>query len=52
MIYTISDIHGHYDKYSEMLEKINFGDKDTLYVLGDIIDRYDDGIKIMLDMIS
>lgn len=34
-----------------MLEKINFGDKDTLYVLGDIIDRYDDGIKIMLDMI-
>lgn len=51
MVYTISDIHGRYDKYSAMLEKINFGNKDTLYVLGDIIDRYDDGIKIMLDMI-
>lgn len=52
MTYVVSDIHGRYDKYAALLERINFGDNDTLYVLGDIIDRYDDGIKIMLDMIS
>lgn len=52
MTYAISDIHGRFDKYSAMLEKINFSDDDALYVLGDIIDRYDDGIKILLDMIK
>ena len=50
MIYAVSDIHGCYDKYQELLEKINFGPDDTLYVLGDVIDRGPDGFKIMLDM--
>lgn len=35
----MSDIHGQYDLFLQMLEKINFSDKDTLYILGDIIDR-------------
>lgn len=52
MTYVVSDIHGQYDKYTALLEKINFSDNDTLYVLGDIIDRNNGGIKIMLDMIS
>lgn len=51
MVYTISDVHGHYNKYSEMLEKINFSDKDTLYILGDVIDRGNDGIRILLDIL-
>lgn len=50
MIYVISDIHGCYDKYKKLLKKINFGPDDTLYVLGDVIDRGPDGFKIMLDM--
>lgn len=50
MNYVISDIHGHYDKYKEMLEKINFSDYDTLYILGDVLDRGPDGIKILQDM--
>ncbi|MCM1166621.1 MAG: metallophosphoesterase [Lachnospiraceae bacterium] len=51
MTYVISDIHGRYDKYTAMLDKIRLGDDDALYVLGDIIDRHDDGLKIMLDII-
>lgn len=51
MIYAISDIHGRYDKYAAMLEKINFRDNDTLYILGDVIDRGNDGIKILLDIL-
>ena len=50
--YVLSDIHGCYDEYLEMLEKIDFGPEDTLYFLGDAIDRGPDGIKIMLDMME
>ena len=39
MIYVMSDLHGNYDMFIEMLKKINFNKKDTLYILGDIIDR-------------
>ena len=39
MIYVASDIHGHYDRLVELFEKIKFSDDDTLYILGDIIDR-------------
>lgn len=35
----MSDIHGNYDKYMKMLEEIEFGKDDTLYVLGDVVDR-------------
>lgn len=52
MTYVISDIHGCYDKYIEMLEKINFSSEDTLYILGDVIDRGPNGIKIMLDIMQ
>ena len=52
MTYTVSDIHGCYDKYRELLKKINFGPEDTLYVLGDVIDRGPAGFKILLDMAS
>lgn len=50
MIYAISDLHGRYDLYVKMLEKINFSDSDTLYILGDIVDRGDEGLKIVLDI--
>lgn len=44
-------MHGCFDKYKEMLSLIEFNPGDTLYVLGDIIDRGPDGIKILqLDM--
>ena len=52
MTYVMSDLHGCYDKYAQMLEKIGFGDGDTLYILGDVIDRGPDGIRILLDMMG
>ena len=50
MYYAMSDIHGCFDKYQEMLELIEFVPRDTLYVLGDVIDRGPDGIRILQDM--
>ena len=52
MTYVMSDLHGCYDKYAGMLEKIGFGEGDTLYILGDVIDRGPDGIRILLDMMG
>lgn len=50
MTYVISDIHGCYDKYIQILELIDFKDSDTLFILGDVIDRGAEPIKILLDM--
>ena len=47
MIYAMSDLHGCYEKYIKMLDKINFSDSDTLYILGDVVDRGDGGIKLL-----
>ena len=53
MIYAMSDIHGNYAKYQKMLEKIDFTEKkDTMFLLGDVIDRGADGIQILLDMMA
>lgn len=37
--YVISDIHGMYNKFTELLNKIKLKDTDTLYILGDVLDR-------------
>jgi len=50
MIYCMSDIHGAYDRYQRMLEIIRFCGADTLYVIGDVIDRCPQGIDVVLDM--
>ena len=34
MIYVMSDIHGMYDKYIEMMDLIDLKETDTLYILG------------------
>ena len=47
MTYVMSDIHGQYEKYAQMLEKISFSDEDTLYILGDVLDRGDHSMKIL-----
>lgn len=46
----MSDIHGEYKKYCDMLEKINFSDSDILYILGDVLDRGPEPIKVLKDM--
>ena len=50
MIYAMADIHGQYEKYMKMLEQIHFCDDDLLYVIGDVLDRGPDGMKILKDM--
>ena len=46
-IYCISDLHGQFTLFKKMLDKINFSSEDTLYVLGDVVDRGKDGIECL-----
>ena len=47
MNYVMGDIHGEYDKFIELIEKIQLKDTDTLYILGDIVDRGPHPIKTL-----
>ena len=48
----MSDIHGEYEKFMAMLEKIDLKDRDTLYVLGDVVDRGPHPIRTLLKMME
>jgi serine/threonine protein phosphatase 1 len=50
MTYAMSDIHGCYEKYMQMLDKIRFCEDDVLYVLGDVVDRGPQPVEILRDM--
>lgn len=39
MIYVMSDIHGSKRRFDAIMEQIKLTDEDTLYILGDVIDR-------------
>ena len=42
MRYVISDIHGEYSLFVELMQKIGFSKNDELYICGDIIEKGDD----------
>ena len=52
MTYVISDLHGRYDLYLEMLEKVRFSADDVLHILGDVTDRNEGGIRIYKDILQ
>lgn len=52
MRYIVSDIHGCYAQYLALLEKIHFSDEDELFVLGDVVDRGPEPIKVLQDMMK
>ena len=52
MIYIMSDIHGRKDRFDDILKQIQLTYKDTLYILGDVIDRNPDGITILKYIMS
>ena len=48
--YAISDAHGMYGSYLDAISRLN--KNDSLFILGDVIDRGDEGIKILLDIMG
>jgi len=37
--YVMSDIHGEYQTFLNMLDQIHFSETDDLYIIGDVVDR-------------
>ena len=52
MTYVMSDIHGNMRRFNSIMEQIDLQPKDTLYILGDVIDRYPDGVRILRKIMS
>ena len=47
MRYCCSDLHGCFDEFMELLHKLNFSSIDTMYILGDNIDRGPKPVEIL-----
>ena len=52
MKYAVADIHGCYEEYMELIQKINLAEEDHLYILGDALDRGPEPMKIILDLVQ
>ncbi len=52
MNYVMSDIHGEQDRYARILQEIQFSPDDTLYIIGDVIDRFPFGVDILRDIMA
>ena len=50
MTYVVSNLHGNYTKFKELLKTINFKDTDIMYVLGDVVDYGDESMELVGDL--
>ena len=50
MTYVVANLHGCFDKFKDLLKKINFTDNDVMYVLGDIVDHGEQPIELLCDL--
>lgn len=50
MTYVISDIHGNYKQFLDLLEQIDFKDEDILYLLGDLVDFGEESMELIEDV--
>lgn len=52
MNYVMSDIHGNLNAFRSIMGQIDLKDEDTLYILGDVIDRHPFGIEILTEIMN
>lgn len=45
--YVIGDIHGELEQLKTLLRKMNFGERDELYIMGDVVDRGPNPVKAL-----
>lgn len=50
MVYAVSDLHGDLIMYNHIVNQLK--EDDTLYIVGDIIDRGNSGIAILQDVMK
>ena len=52
MHYVLSDIHGNEGRFHSILAQIKLKETDTLYVLGDVVDRHPWGLRILRQLMA
>ncbi|MFV0440616.1 MAG: metallophosphoesterase [Lachnospirales bacterium] len=52
MIYVTSDIHVDYKRHTELIQKLQLTEKDSLIILGDVVDRGPDSMEILIDIMK
>ena len=52
MVYVVSDIHGNMQRWRSIKRQIKLKPNDHLYILGDVMDRYPDGLKILREIMK
>lgn len=52
MTYVCSDLHGNYDRYMDFLDSVNFSNEDTLYIIGDVLDRGENAVELLRDIMQ
>lgn len=52
MIYVLPDIHGNERRFQSIMKQIRLQPSDTLYILGDVIDRHPGGICILQQIMA
>lgn len=50
--YVMSDLHGCYDEFNQMLNLISFSDYDELWIIGDVCDRGYKSIPLLQEIMS
>ncbi len=50
--YVMGDVHGEYGRFTELLDRIGLQDSDTLYLMGDVLDRGPHPIKVLLKLME
>ena len=52
MDYVLSDPHGEYELFRALLDKIGFGDGDRLIVVGDVLDKGGESLRLLHYVLS
>ena len=52
MHYVISDIHGNMRRFRSVMDQIGLQAEDTLFILGDVIDRHPYGLDILEEIMA
>lgn len=50
--YVLSDIHGNERRFRSVMKQIDLQPEDTLYILGDVVDRHPWGIRLLQEIMA
>ena len=50
MVYVVSNLHGNYTKFKQLLKTISFKESDLMYILGDIVDYGEESMELIGDL--